>query len=108
MDTSTHTYWLSIGRNVGAEPMSGRLWELFRHDVDTLPIIHDGAVLATVHGSSSWEGIEEETYLVLATIPTYAVENVRTVLAALATYYRQDGSGFVGGPGTDTYVTADR
>jgi hypothetical protein len=109
---TTHTYWLSIGRNVPstenhyrpAGPLSDRLWEGFKSDLRMIVTNHDGTILAEVNGTSEWEGIAEDTYLALVTIPAYAVPNVRNVLDSLRRYYCQDAIGIVGGAGTDTLI----
>ncbi len=109
--TETHTYWISVGRNVPdghsyrpAGPLPADQWEWFAQDLRLVVRNHDGAIISEVHGTSEWEGVAEDTYLCLVTIPSYAVENVRTVLDSLRSYYAQDAIGFVGGAGTDTLI----
>ena len=99
----TSTYWVSIGRNIGETPMWRRDWHAYCRSIRNL-----GDVIAEVNGQSEWEGIAEETYLVLLSIPTDSVPTVRAQLTTLATLHKQDGIGFVGGPGTDTYIGADK
>lgn len=99
-----HTYWVSIGRNVGASPMSEDAWRAFRHGVDDAVVRVAGRYVTSVRGSSTWAGAAEETYLLLATIPAENVAELRRILARLATAHDQDAIGFVGGPGTDATI----
>lgn len=101
----THTYWASIGGN-GPDGQPLPDWPDFQRAlVQTLEYI--GAdILATVDGASSWQGVPEQTRLVLFTIRADRVEVLREDLAILARAYDQEAIGLVGGPGTDTLVSA--
>jgi hypothetical protein len=104
MTDATHTYWISIGRNVGAEPMSEQDWCDFFANVHTACLLW-GDVITNVTGRSFWNGDDEEARLILVSIDTdYGVANLRSSLARWAKHYRQDAIGMVGGPGTDTLV----
>lgn len=104
----THTYWVSIGRNVGSEPMNLAEWHAFHKDVRDIVFEVKGTILETVHGRGAWRDGEEESILILATIPGHRVDYVRTILASIASIFHQEAIGFVGGPGTDTYIGSDK
>ncbi len=102
---TTLTVWVSIGRNVGSDPMNDQDWSDFFAHVHTACLVW-GNVVTNVTGRSFWNGDEEETKLILVTIPTaYGPENLRRSLARLAAQYGQEAIGFVGGPG-ESLVTA--
>lgn len=100
-----HTYWVSIGRNTSH---GGQLrtadWLAFRSAVRTATTFRDSAILAEVDGSSEWNGEQEETYLVLVSLPDSNVSEARFRLQKVAAGYHQDAIGFVGGPGTETLI----
>lgn len=98
--TERHTYWISIGRNVGPDPMSDTRWSQFRSDVHQ-SAAYFGDIITTVQGESAWHGQTEETYLVLVAVKYDSnVDGLRGVLATIAKQYRQEAIGFVGGPGS--------
>lgn len=101
-----HTYWASIGRNVGANPLDLNQWHQFHRDIRDVIHEHCGTILSTVHGTSVWKGQEEDTTLVLFTIGERPLPSLRSYLSQIAQCYGQDAIGFVGGPGTDTYIEA--
>lgn len=105
MTTATETYWVSIGRNVGAEPLSDEGWECFQDATEKAILRRRASILTSVAGVSDWQGLEEQTVLYLLTISSAEVPTLRIGLAHLAKSYRQDAIGFVGGPG-ETLVTA--
>jgi hypothetical protein len=105
MTDTTHTYWISIGRNVGIDgPIEHYAWQLFKGQVVAAVLDSGGAILSTVDGNSAWNGDEEECYLLLASLPSGQVPQLKLWLANLATDWAQDAIGFVGGPGTDTLI----
>ena len=106
--TNHHTYWISIGRNVGAEPMRRGDWEAFQDATERYILRRRAAILTSVVGRGDWEGEPEETCLYLIQISGAEVATLRSALAYLARVYGQDGIGFVGGIGTDTYIGADK
>lgn len=105
MTTTTHTYWASIGRNVGTEPLSDEGWGNFQDATERAILRRWASILASIKGISDWSGEEEETVAYLFTIRADEVPNLRTNLAHLARAYRQDAIGLVGGPG-ENLVTA--
>lgn len=102
----THNYWISIGRNRGDSPASVDIWRSFQDSIGAIVCEEGGNVITDVSGVSSWNGATEETYLVLAQLDESAVDTVRDRLAELARAHKQEAIGFVGGPGTDTYISA--
>lgn len=106
MTNEQHTYWVSIGRNRGDKPASVSLWRSF---IDgTVRIVEESGatILTDVTGVSSWEGVTEETYLVLITIDSVKVDGLRSWLAEWAGANKQDAIGFVGGSGADTLIVS--
>jgi hypothetical protein len=104
MSNETHTYWVSIGRNVGADPLSDAGWTDFQESVVST-ILRHGRLVSQVEGrsvSSDWS--PEDTALFLTVVPADHVPNVRAILSATASYYGQEAIGFVGGPSTDTLI----
>ena len=104
MTTTNHpTYWISIGRNVGAEPMSDYDWNHFRYTL-AREAGKAGTIVASVRdGVSAWHGGEEDTFLLLVSIPSARkVSALKLSLARLARDYDQDAIGFVGGIGPTT------
>lgn len=108
-DSTTSTYWISIGRNTS---YGGTLidydWSVFRARIryTVRAAWIDGSIIAEVSGQSTWEGVAEDTHLFLVTVPTSNVAPLRAHLQKIAQRYHQDAIGLVGGPGTDTLVTA--
>jgi hypothetical protein len=104
----THTVTISIGRNDGpltrelgvAVPMLPHLWDAFQGSVTAVLT----ATYGTAHGVGEWDGIAEDTFLVIGQVEN--LEEVRAKLAALAAEYRQDAIGLVAQSGTDTEVRA--
>jgi hypothetical protein len=105
MTNTPHTYWVSIGRNVGTVPMGHHEWQGFQDAIaaviDHLP---QAGIITEVDGSSTWDATPEETHLFLVTVPAQYVNLFRARLALLVPIYRQDAIGFVGGPSTDTLI----
>jgi hypothetical protein len=104
----THTVTISIGRNDGpatrslgrAVPMAPPEWDSFRESI-TLAV---DVVYGTGHGTGEWEGVTEETFLLVGVVAD--VVALRARLAVLAAEYRQDAIGLVAQLGTDTAVSA--
>jgi hypothetical protein len=103
----TATYWLSIGRNIGAEPMDHALWGEFRTALVHALTDRGATIITTVDGQSSWNDQPEATYLVLVTDwPTgRRADALQRRLEHLASIYGQEAIGLVGGPG-ETLVYA--
>jgi hypothetical protein len=102
--TNRHTYWVSIGRNTGADVFGQEHWTRFKAEVHASILDSGGTIVTTVEGSSDWEGQPEETYLVLASIPAHQVGQVRAWLSGIAGTFDQDAIGFVGGPSDSTLI----
>lgn len=104
----THTVTISIGRNDGpdtralgrAVPMAPERWDAFRDAVATSVDV----VYGTGHGVGTWEGVSEDTFLLVGTVEN--VTQLRAKLAELAADYRQDAIGLVAQAGVDTMVSA--
>lgn len=103
--TDLHTYWASIGRNIGTDPMSDHEWTIARHDLQGAAQLWGTAVLSTIEGSSSYKGRDEGAYAVLFTIEPRFLDALRDGLQRLAVRHQQESVGLVGGPG-ETLVYA--
>jgi hypothetical protein len=103
---TTHTYWLSIGRNVGdcGDKLTTGEWYGFHEQVRIVIGCVNGDIVTEVAGESEWCGNREETHLFLVTVPAANVDGLRRYLRRLANDYRQDAIGMVGGAGTDTLI----
>jgi hypothetical protein len=102
--TERHTYWVSIGRNIADRPMSQTEWLEFQDLVREAVALANGETVTVVRGSSTWQEQEEETFLLLASVPATYVHVLRDRLAALAGAFDQDAIGFVGGSSDATLI----
>jgi len=96
----THTYWISIGRNVGDDPATLSVWADFQADARSVFAREHAAIVAEVDGHSTWNGQSEATHLFLVSLRADSVPTLRTRLSHLASKYGQDAIGLVGGPGS--------
>lgn len=95
---TTHTYWASIGRNIGTEPMADADWARFCDETRRVAALW-GSVITTAAGTSTWQDDNEDAFLVLFTIEEDTLDALRYSLRNLARTYGQDAIGLVGGPG---------
>lgn len=93
---------VTIGRNIGDEPMSRDSWAQFRADV----IDHLGALLKPAesfvyHGQGEWEGVTEDSTAILLVATGYTARDtdVERILSVLADTYSQDAIAWSYGPG---------
>jgi len=96
---SDHTYWISIGRNVGDRPMPLERWHDFQNACEAVFRGVSATIVTEVGGRGGWEGETEDTHLFLVSLPAHSVNLLRARLALLLPIYTQDAIGFVGGPG---------
>lgn len=92
---------VTIGRNVGTEPMSDERWIRFRADVvDHLSSLVKPSFTFIYDGVGEWEGVSEDSSAILLgeTGYTASVADVGSVLSALARDYGQDAIGWSAGP----------
>ena len=66
---------VTIGRNIGSVPMSARVWQIFQDEVtaDIMTTLGSPALLEIRNGQSYWEGVREDSVIVVAlyeTVPT--------------------------------------
>jgi hypothetical protein len=57
--------YVSIGRNIGAEPMSPTDWRLFRRSVDATVSAFAGPIVTRAEGLGEYDGATEPTYIVV-------------------------------------------
>jgi hypothetical protein len=89
-------HWVSIGRNHEAGYHSVPAWHQFQEEVTNAATLWGSATGVTVHGTSEWEGVPEDTFLVLVTLREDFAEHLIDSLAALARRYSQEAIGLVG------------
>ena len=104
-----YTTLVTIGRNVGATPMSGDEWQAFKRSVlDLLMALawrtaegtSEGWYLSDSEGRGFWDGLAEDNYTVTLihenrfTPANY--EEMRNELKILAARYRQDAIALIG------------
>lgn len=86
------TVMVSIGRNIGNEPMSDRDWIFFQNDVADV-IRREGEMPEVHSGTGMWDGIRE-TSVHLTVYREFVTEGMRYAyrqgLARLASHYGQD------------------
>lgn len=98
------TLTVTIGRNVGDQPMPHDQWESFRRSVRRTLETAGGEVWADARYRGQWEGIHEDAAIVHALVDDEAVDPVRITLAELAALYGQEAIGLA--VGTGELVTA--
>ena len=102
-----YTVSVSIGRNVGDEPLHAVEWAEFRDRVAGLL----GTVYGAATGRGEWIGedgriVHEDTYVVTGT--TGDLAGLRADLAVLGGFYGQEAVGLIAQEGTDTLVSGVR
>ncbi|MGH2569538.1 MAG: hypothetical protein ACRDGA_14465 [Bacteroidota bacterium] len=86
---------VSIGRNIGAEPMPNDVWQDFRDDVASV-ILGFGLVVFTGFGDGDWNEDDEESWTVIVSVGGQVSERdaeyrrVLAELSALCDNYDQD------------------
>lgn len=92
---------VTIGRNVGSEPLGDEGWARFQADViDRITALVRPSFTFTYYGVGEWQGITEESAAILfgGTEYTANAADVSSVLSVLAEEYGQDAIGFSFGP----------
>lgn len=99
-----HEYSVTIGRNVGDEPMSTHDWRLFRESVNMhltiIATIDDVQIdaIETTRGTGEWNGVREDNARVvmrtLSPLSETALGKLRVRLGNLATANMQDAIAF--------------
>jgi hypothetical protein len=84
--------------------MSEQDWCDFFANVHT-SCVRAGEVITNVTGRSFWNGQDEDTRLILVSVPDANLATLRQSLARWAKHYRQDAIGFVADPFGDTLIT---
>jgi hypothetical protein len=92
---------ISIGRNVGATPMTRAAWDNFHADIlATITTPGADVYVPGAHSVGEWEGVSEESRTYVASVPEDYVPAIRTRLAHLAHAYRQDAIALTVGVGS--------
>ena len=104
--TDTTTATVSIGRNVGAAPMSGDAWMRFQADI-RLALTECGAdiYVDAARSVGEWQGIIEDSCTFVASVPIENLAHLDTDLAYLTRVYRQDAIAVT--LGTTQFVSAE-
>lgn len=92
------SYTITIGRNVGTEPMSAERWEDFIEDIkaDMLLFAAESAIhveSVEIHrGKGTWEGVEEDSAKITILTPAQSdnTDILRHYLSETAWLYDQD------------------
>lgn len=94
------TVAISLGRNIGAEPMPETAWNDFiDRAYRVLKFVPGSVILAVTQGKGYWTDaagaeITEDTAIILAQVDATFTAGLRSYLAELAFIYAQDGIGF--------------
>jgi hypothetical protein len=80
--------YVSIGRNIGGEPMGLAQWEDFRSAVYDAVAQYAGPVVTSAEGVGIYEGERETTYVVVGA--TYGGHHLWVTLQDLAREFEQD------------------
>ena len=90
-DMQVATVTISIGRNVGDEPMSDGEWVAFCSDI--WQALYDADATVYVDEAKSvgeWDGIREESRTWVASVDDSVIDWIRISLAEFCRTYRQD------------------
>jgi hypothetical protein len=91
---------ISIGRNVGTQPMDDSQWGSFVADIEDLVRKHGGEVHTVAYGNGAWDGVPEESAVIVF---AGAAEGFDQELSALASWYDQDAIALVSGVSSLVY-----
>ena len=94
---------ICLGRNIGTEPMDDLRWQFFVDDVLALVGKHGGEVFTVAYGGGSWDGVSEESAVIVF---GGAAEGFAAELSILASSYEQEAIGLL--EGTSSLVYGDR
>lgn len=85
------TVTISIGRNVGDQPMPASEWRKFRaHVRDSLALCGGCVHVDAAHSVGEWDGKPEDSATWVAAIPADTVEELRVDLRLFCAIYDQD------------------
>jgi hypothetical protein len=85
---------ISIGRNVGDQPMPKQQWRRFVTDVSHAISESGGVGYATAYGNGAWDGIPERNAVLTF---EHADVSLEEKLRTLAKRYRQDAISLIAG-----------
>ena len=93
------TVSISIGRNIGETPMSDLDWSTFKALTLSTTKLGGVPILTKADGKGFWLGQEEDTFVIIAQVPSkVSADYLGSLLAQIARRYGQDGIGFVVAP----------
>ena len=95
------TLVIAIGRNIGNLPMRARRWNAFKNSLQGVASEY-GKIVSRARGTGVYEGVLEQTYVLIVSAPTDEFGNVnlvgiKTYLRALAEAYEQESIALVVG-----------
>lgn len=99
------TVTITVGRNIGTEPMPSDAWRQYRDDVRRALVTADATVYAAATYRGMWEGTYEDAAIWHAAIDDAAVDPLRDALSGLVAVYGQDAAGYA--VGTSELVQPD-
>jgi len=86
-----NTITVSIGRNVGSEPMSERRWAMFRNTIRNTILDNLGAIFVDgAYSRGEWDGITETSATWVADVEEFTVPYLEREFARIAREYLQD------------------
>lgn len=87
------TLTVTIGRNIGSEPMEESMWERFTSSViDTLTDLVSPDFTFTYNGQGEWDGVTEDSRAIVA-VNTHICAEVRDRLHDIALEFQQAAIG---------------
>ena len=105
------TVFVSIGRNVGADPLPQPRWDSFQGRVASAISATGADILGTYLGFGEWEGVSEESSGWLALVPNHQIGNLRYLLhQKIGLDYGQESVGFTvhgANPWPNSYTGSD-
>lgn len=95
------TVWISLGRNVGQDPMPLPRWQRAQQDIRALVEHCGGSLIFSGEGNGIWQDqVTESAYVVGALVESDTVGRLRQQLQWVASEYEQDAVGLTAQDGS--------
>jgi hypothetical protein len=95
------TVVVTIGRNIGSEPLADPIWDEFTNQIHTLArTLLDPKLLFVYEGTGEWEGVTEQSRAFHFVQTSRATDRatLRSALVTIAENFGQDAIAFTTGP----------